>query len=269
MKDLIEFHDKRPGITESTWGALKTKEGRSSYQVLSGDISADVKIVLDLACGSGPLVRTILADFPQVESLLGIDFSDSELMLARSETSSPKVKWLKSSAQELPIQESSVDCVLCHMALMLMRPIEPVLREVSRVLKSGGVFSAVISGLSTQEHSLFRELMGVAREAYVQNIPDFKNPAFQDERMKDPDSIRTLFRSVSAFDDGLKFEDFELVWPGSAQDIASRLGDFFYTFESLGPEDRRDLEEKWKTILGQSKAKSLSLPLTKITVRRQ
>ncbi len=58
-------------------------------------------------------------------------------------------------AQKIPLGDASADAVLCHMALMLMLPIEPVIGEIHRVLAPGGIFAAV-SGTPKRRAGLCR-----------------------------------------------------------------------------------------------------------------
>ena len=102
--------------------------------------------VLDLACGSGPLLK-ILFDRNKSLNLKGIDMCPEELKLAKSLLINSGVNLIESKAQNLTaIDDNSVDIVLCHWALTLMDPIAPVLDEVRRVLTSNGRFAALVDG---------------------------------------------------------------------------------------------------------------------------
>ncbi|MBC7684132.1 MAG: methyltransferase domain-containing protein [Bdellovibrionales bacterium] len=48
--------------------------------------------------------------------------------------------------QALPLADDCADAVLCHVALMLTDDAPQVLAEARRVLKTGGLFSAVVVG---------------------------------------------------------------------------------------------------------------------------
>lgn len=57
-EDVIEFHTRKPGAAEATYGQCKTAEGKTSYELLAtsvGDLTD--RIVVDLACGNGPLLE--------------------------------------------------------------------------------------------------------------------------------------------------------------------------------------------------------------------
>ena len=105
-----------------------------------------VSVCLDLACGSGPLLK-ILYDRNKNLKLKGVDISPEELELAKARLPKGVVDLFELKAQNLTaIDDNSIDVVLCHWALTLMNPITPVLNEVHRVLSSGGRFAALVDG---------------------------------------------------------------------------------------------------------------------------
>jgi len=91
--------------------------------------------VLDLACGSGPLLGLLTEAVVHV----GVDVSADELALARRR----ELAVVRADARRLPLRDSSVDVVVMSMALMLV-PLEDTLREVRRVLVPGGLLVATI-----------------------------------------------------------------------------------------------------------------------------
>jgi len=135
---LKHWHDRRPGATSRAF--LRAKP--SSYEWIAAHASP-LDRVLDLACGDGALIE--LLHERGIEHVAGIDLSEGELALARKRLG-PKASLVQGRAQELPFADSSFDRVTCHLALMLMRPVDEVVREVRRVLRPGGSFVAVVGG---------------------------------------------------------------------------------------------------------------------------
>lgn len=75
--------------------------------------------------------------------LHGVDMSDVELGVARASLpASVRMQQVRGQALELP--SSSIDCLVSHMALMLMDDIGQVLREIHRVLRPGSQFAAIV-----------------------------------------------------------------------------------------------------------------------------
>jgi demethylmenaquinone methyltransferase/2-methoxy-6-polyprenyl-1,4-benzoquinol methylase len=86
--------------------------------------------VLDLACGTGDLCRT-LADAGHVP--VGVDFSSG--MLRRAHTEAPLVR---ADALHLPFADATFAGVTCGFALRNFAGLAPVFAECARVLRPGG-----------------------------------------------------------------------------------------------------------------------------------
>ncbi len=86
--------------------------------------------VLDLACGTGDLCRT-LADAGHRP--VGIDFSGGMLRSAR--TDAPLVR---GDALQLPFADATFDGLTCGFALRNFAALAPVLAECARVVRPGG-----------------------------------------------------------------------------------------------------------------------------------
>jgi len=88
--------------------------------------------VLDLACGTGDLLDELArAGLRGV----GVDVSSGMLQAARRRRVSGGL--LRASADALPFADASIEGVVCGFALRNFVAIEPVLREVARVLEPG------------------------------------------------------------------------------------------------------------------------------------
>ena len=85
--------------------------------------------ILDVACGTGDLCRTLLAAETKP---IGLDLSRG--MLASFNSKTPLIN---GDALKMPFMDSSLDGVTCGFALRNFTDIRPFLQEVSRILKSG------------------------------------------------------------------------------------------------------------------------------------
>jgi len=78
------------------------------------------------------------------ESMLNIGKERSkkypDLLNSYSQWEDPKLEWVVGDAQELPIQNESIDCYTIAFGLRNCTKIEYVLKEAFRVLKKGGRF---------------------------------------------------------------------------------------------------------------------------------
>jgi SAM-dependent methyltransferase len=129
---VAEYHDANPGITEDLLARARDDAGRSPYDWVVEALPARASPVVDLACGSGPLARTL-----GTTRVVGVDRSAGELARA------PGVR-VRADATALPLAGDSAAAVVSSMALMLLHPLEAVLAEVARVLRRGGAFVATV-----------------------------------------------------------------------------------------------------------------------------
>ncbi|RII14687.1 Demethylmenaquinone methyltransferase [Streptomyces sp. YIM 130001] len=95
-------------------------------------------VALDAACGTGR-VAALLGNLGH--EVVGVDASPEMLALARRRV--PRGTFWRGTLQGFPVDDASVDLVTCSLALTHVPQLEPVLREMARVLRPGG--SAVIA----------------------------------------------------------------------------------------------------------------------------
>jgi SAM-dependent methyltransferase len=215
---LRAFHARHPGATARTMRAGRTQEGLSSYEILARIVppSPGPVTVVDLACGDGYLLE-LLADrgLPGVR-LVGIDMSEEELAAARRRLGPGRAELLLERAQRLPLPDQSVDYLLCHMALMLMDPVEEVVREIDRVLKPGGVFCAVIGG-GDPGIGAYAEFGAVLREALARRpLPPL---TLGDPRTQSVESLRDLFGPAAGLAGAVEVEEVVLHLDGPAEQV--------------------------------------------------
>ena len=145
---LLAVHQHHAGFAESCAERCRDAIGRNSYEWLAEVVDPSFhRRVLDLGCGSGRLTALCRERYGEGIKLTGVDMSAHELALARQRIPSGAVTLHCGMAQDMGfIDDASMDVVLCHWALTLMAPVEPALREVRRVLRSNGIFAAIIDG---------------------------------------------------------------------------------------------------------------------------
>lgn len=100
--------------------------------------------VLDLACGPGIYARP-LARHVRAGTVVGLDLSLPMLRYARRRADAEGVGnliFVRASAMDIPLPDGRFDAVNCCGALHLFPDAGKALREVGRVLKAGGSFTA-------------------------------------------------------------------------------------------------------------------------------
>ena len=157
---------------------------------------AGVGRVLDLACGDSYLTR-----------LLGTNAIGVDISAERGPT-------VRARAQQLPFADATFDAVACHLAFMLFDDIDLVVAELTRVLRSGGAFHALLGGGPTADGD-------DAFHAFAELLPR-GGIAFGDPRSKSEAGWRELFAERDWRD--ITFERWEIDLSGSFDEVWTFLG---------------------------------------------
>ena len=211
-KHLISAHRAMPNMTPIVFADYRTAEGLNSYEVLAQVLdSREGKnlAVLDLACGDGFLAGVCLNRLGPGSTWLGVDMADSEIERARRKWTDPRAQFACEKAQKLAIASESLDFVLCHLAFMLMLPVGPVVAEIQRVLKPGGIFAAVLVGPRTPD-TLVGEFYQLVGKFLKEEYPNIAGVKTGDERVKSPEGLLQLFSPEKGFSGEVAVVDFEL-----------------------------------------------------------
>lgn len=100
--------------------------------------------VLDVACGTGVLARTIQDRVGPGGSVVGVDVNESMLAVAKSKA--PEIEWRKANAVKLPFGGDVFDAVVSQFGLMFFEDRLTALREMRRVLRRGGNLTVAVWG---------------------------------------------------------------------------------------------------------------------------
>lgn len=92
--------------------------------------------VLDVACGTGVLAREAASQVGPSGHTAGLDLTPGMLEVARR--IAPGIEWQQGTAEALPFPAQSFDAVVSQFGLMFFRERKKSLREMLRVLVSGG-----------------------------------------------------------------------------------------------------------------------------------
>ncbi len=187
---LVEAHCRRPGRTARSLQGCVTTDGLDSYQLLSQHVPLESH-VLDLGCGDGPLLNTLVTEGHQPARLMGIDLSRRELMLARAHRLNP-VRMLQADCSALPFRRAHFDCVTAHLVMMLLPQPQKTIDEVTRVLKPGGRFLATLGG--GPKFCNGQNLLSVFLNVLEAYLKDSGRPSpHLNSRATAPDQISNLF----------------------------------------------------------------------------
>ena len=271
---LKTIHQENTGFTEACASSCRDEAGRNSYEWLSEVVPDNASLsVLDLACGSGPLLK-ILFDRNKNLNLKGIDMCPEELVLAKTRLKNSGVNLIESKAQNLTaINDNSIDIVLCHWALTLMDPIVPVLDEIKRVLTSEGQFAALVDG-PMNAASGYAEVHDLIYSYVQEEIPSYGEIDLGDPRIRGSESLSNL--AHKAFPGAsVTIETNVVSMEGPVTKVAEIAAGFFYAAFILKPEKRKLMIKNLSNMLAISKVSTdnerqgrFSMPISRLLVRQ-
>ena len=154
---------------------------------------AEGSVVLDLACGTGDLSRTLAE---RGYRPIGADLSFG--MLAASHGTGPL---LHADASQLPLADNSVDGLVCGYALRNFTDLSACLREMARVVRPGGRISLLEVGAPDSK------LIGFGYRLWFEKAVPVIGGLLSDRSaysylpastayLPDPDTLRTLLLSA-------------------------------------------------------------------------
>lgn len=152
--------------------------------------------VLDVACGTGVLTRLAAQRVDTAGRVVGVDLTPGMLDLARSIPAPPgaSIEWYEANAEALPLPDESFDLVLCQLGLMFVTDRPAAVREMRRVLSSGGRAAINVPG---QIPHLF-EIMSDALALHINpELAGFVHAVFA---MHNPSELDGLLRGAGFHD---------------------------------------------------------------------
>jgi SAM-dependent methyltransferase len=98
---------------------------------------------LDVGCGTGALVETILA-LTAPSEVVGIDPSSAYVAFARDRVNDPRVRFDVGDAQALQAASATFDAVVAGLVLNFVSEPDRAVSEMARVARPGGVVAAYV-----------------------------------------------------------------------------------------------------------------------------
>ncbi len=144
--------------------------------------------ILDVACGTGIVARTVAHQLAGQATVVGVDISPAMIAVARAAAAREgvEVEWHEGNAIALPLPDAAFDLVLIQQGLQFFPDRVAALREVARVLDDGG---RVVTATWTEitNHPLIAALAEVIRRHVGTPVLD---TVFS---LGDQDLLRSLF----------------------------------------------------------------------------
>lgn len=95
--------------------------------------------VLDIGCAEGNTIQWLESIFPEKYFFLGVDLSETRISKAKAK-GVKNADFKVGNAEELPVEDSSVDYVVTSQVIEHVPDDTKMLLEIERVLRSGGEF---------------------------------------------------------------------------------------------------------------------------------
>lgn len=151
----------------------------------AADIGPDER-VLDVACGTGVLARAVAKRVGQ-KRVIGLDVNKGMLEVARQKA--PEISWQHGRAEALPFEDNSFDKVVSQFGLMFFQDRPAALREMMRVLRSGGRMGVAV--WDALEHSPgYAAMTDLLQQLFGTNVADALRAPYV---LGDTQKLRTLF----------------------------------------------------------------------------
>jgi SAM-dependent methyltransferase len=150
--------------------------------------------VLDVACGTGVLARTVAERVGPDGSVVGLDLNSGMLAVARRKAQA--IEWRPGRAEALPFDGASFDAVVSQFGLMFFEDRQAALREMLRVLRPGGRIAVAVwdtldqsPGYAAMADLLQRlfgdEVAGTLRAPFILGDRQFLGSLFAEAGMPD------------------------------------------------------------------------------------
>lgn len=147
--------------------------------------------VLDIACGTGVVTRLAAERVGAAGSVTGLDINPGMLAVAGSATPSDmSIDWRESNAESIPFSDGAFDVALCQMSLQFISGKLTALREMRRVLATGG--RAIIS-VPGPKPPLFAIMTDALARHISPEVASFGDLVFS---MHDVDELKELIRGA-------------------------------------------------------------------------
>ena len=276
--DLLEhldiIHKNYAGFTEKVATSCRDSNGNNSYELLLNIVDKDKhknSDVLDIACGSGVLLKLLsIKNFTLQSQLTGIDISDSELQLAQKKLSHLDINLYKDKAQNLDfIENNSQDLIFCHWALTLMNPIIPVLKNIKRLLKNEGIFSAIIDG-DLNIAPGYSEVHDIIYKHTQNECSMYGLIEIGDSRVRSAKSLNQLIKEIFT-DAEITITSHILSMKETPIILAKEVSKFFYASLVLSANDRKKLISELEDYFHTESIEGLSvfnLPINQLVIKQ-
>ncbi len=168
--------------------------------------------VLDVACGTGVVTRLAAERVGASGAVAGLDVTPGMLAVARATTPPDiAIDWHEASAESMPLADTGFDVVLCQMGLQFIPNKLAALREMRRVLDTGGRVFVTVPG---PKPTIFAIMTDALARHLGPEVASFGDLVFS---MHDVDELTDLMRSAGFRDIDVQAKPKSLRVPAPAE----------------------------------------------------
>jgi ubiquinone/menaquinone biosynthesis C-methylase UbiE len=148
-----------------------------ALEVASRVAPSEVKLAIELACGTGRVTRQLRKVMKPEAKLIATDISPDMLAVAKEKLRDMSIEWQVADAQQLPFENNTADLVVCCFGYMFVPDKVKAFSEAYRVLRFGGqLMFATWDKLELNGTSLIQRTM--ANKYLGGNLPESYKAAF-------------------------------------------------------------------------------------------
>ncbi|MGI0040623.1 MAG: methyltransferase domain-containing protein [Nitrosopumilaceae archaeon] len=151
----------------SDWASKDIGPFKSTSKVVKISRIKTGDTVLDLACGTGVVIKKISSKIGNSGKVVGIDISPGPIEIAKKWNTKKNVKFVVTDVEKMKFVEE-FDAVTCQYGLMFFPNVQLVLRKVRKFLKKDGRITVAVHG-SKRTAPYF----SCISSAVLKFIPDF------------------------------------------------------------------------------------------------
>lgn len=212
----IDFHDADNRFTYAS------REVHTSWlNAVAQIVNPQGKTVYDVACGGGVYTRAWKK--LGAAQVIGIDFSEPNLSVARTQTPHPDISYLQADALATTLPDASADIVFARALIHHIKDLPALFTEAKRLLKPGGHY--LIQGRThsnVREHASAKHIRGYLFELFPRLL------AVEDARRHDAAEVKEQLLAA-----GFASADSHTIWEtrkqyrgfdGLAQELRTRSG---------------------------------------------
>ncbi|MGM0368509.1 MAG: class I SAM-dependent methyltransferase [Actinomycetota bacterium] len=135
-RKIKDFYDR----IAKYYGMFSIFEGKYRNLLISKLKISSADKVLDIGCGTGEGIKTVLKYLNREGAAYGLDISSQMIKEAERKIKGAEAKLVVGDARKIPFEDGKFDIVILSFTLELFkgRDIDKVLGEAGRVLKKGG-----------------------------------------------------------------------------------------------------------------------------------